>query len=71
MMSLVHRRHCRDEGDDSLALYWQCKLHTGIAYGAPPTLQIGEDPSRTVVDLAVMALEEMKNHVKFEQGSFR
>jgi hypothetical protein len=55
MMPLVHHQHRRDEGDDYLALYWQGKLHAGIAYGAPPRLQIGEDPSRTVVDLAVMA----------------
>jgi hypothetical protein len=66
MMPLVHRRHCRNEGDEYIALHPQGKLHAGIAYGHLPALQIGEDPSRTAVDLAVMAPGEMKNHVKFE-----
>jgi hypothetical protein len=66
MMPLVHRQHRRDEGNDYLALHRQGKLHAWIAYGHPPALHIGEDPSRTAVDLAVMAPGEMKNHVKFE-----
>ena len=66
MMPLVHRQHRRDEGNEYFALHPQGKLHAGIAYGPPLALQIGEGPSRTAVDLAVMAPGEMKNHVKFE-----
>jgi hypothetical protein len=66
MMPLVHRQHRRDEGNEYLALHPQGKLHAGIAYGHSLALQIGEDPSRTAVELAVMAPEEMKNHVKLE-----
>ena len=70
-MPLVYRRRRRDVGDDYLALQQQGKPHAEIAYGHPLALQIGRTLHRLLLIQLAWVPEEMKNHVKFESGSFR